>query len=91
MLRGMSYNPQELTAKQFAAEMRVNYRTALNWLDAGLVPGAERRNSPVGEFWAIPVSALKMERPRKGPKPGAQKARKRAAAAAGRRVLPSKR
>jgi predicted site-specific integrase-resolvase len=57
-----------MTTKQFAAEMGVNYRTALNWLDAGLVPGAVRQKSPVGEFWEIPETALKMERPKPGPK-----------------------
>lgn len=57
-----------MTAKQFAAEMGINYRTALNWLDAGLVPGAERKKSPVGDYWEIPSTALKMERPKPGPK-----------------------
>lgn len=63
-----------MTAKQFAGQMGINYRTALNWLDDGLVPGAERRTSPIGEYWEIPAEALNMERPKPGPKPGVKKA-----------------
>ena len=74
MLWNMSKKqPRVMTAKQFAEEMDVNYRTALNWLEAELVPGAERKPSPVGEYWEIPETALKMERPKPGPKPGAKK------------------
>lgn len=58
----------KLTAKQFAERMRVHYRTALNWLSQGLVPGAELKDSPIGEYWEIPETALKMERPKPGPK-----------------------
>ena len=66
----MSKNhPKVMTAKQFAVQMAVNYRTALNWLEAGLVPGAERKLSPIGEYWEISEAALKMERPKPGPKP----------------------
>ena len=61
--------PQMLTAKQFAERMEVNYRTALNWLEADLVPGAERKESLIGSHWEIPLDALKMERPKPGPKP----------------------
>jgi predicted site-specific integrase-resolvase len=61
-----------MTTKQFAEKMGVNYRTALNWLEAGLVPGAERRTSPL-EYWEIPETALKMERPKRGPAPGVKK------------------
>lgn len=60
---------QVMTAKQFAEQMDVNYRTALNWLEAGLVPGAERKSSPIGEYWEISETALSMERPKPGPKP----------------------
>jgi hypothetical protein len=60
-----------MTAKKFAEQMEINYRTALNWLEAGLVPGAERKTSPIGEYWEIPEVALKMERPKPGPKPKA--------------------
>lgn len=65
----MSKKQKTMTTKQFAAQMEVNYRTALNWLEAGLVPGAVRRSSPIGEYWEIPEAALKMERPKPGPKP----------------------
>ena len=58
-----------MTTKQFAEKMGINDRTALNWLEAGLVPEAERVLSPIGEYWAIPQVAPKMERPRPGPKP----------------------
>jgi hypothetical protein len=64
-------HPQVMTAKQFAEQMDVNYRTALNWLEAGLVPGAERKSSPIGEYWEISEAALSMERPKPGPKPKA--------------------
>jgi predicted site-specific integrase-resolvase len=57
-----------MTARQFARRMDVNYRTALNWLNTGLVPGAEMKDSLVGAYWEIPESALKMQRPRPGPK-----------------------
>jgi predicted site-specific integrase-resolvase len=61
-----------MTAKQFAEQMNVNYRTALNWLEDGIVPGAERRTSPIGEYWEIPDTALSMERPKRGPTPKAK-------------------
>jgi hypothetical protein len=64
--------PQMLTAKQFAERMKINYRTALNWLEGQLVPGAERKESLIGSHWEIPVDALRMERPKPGPKPGAK-------------------
>lgn len=57
-----------MTAKQFAEKMEINYRTALRWLDNGLVEGAERKKSPIGDYWEIPASALNMERPKPGPK-----------------------
>jgi hypothetical protein len=62
-----------MTTKQFAEAMEVNYRTALNWLEAELVPGAEKKETLVGTHWEIPESALAMERPKPGPKPGAKK------------------
>jgi predicted site-specific integrase-resolvase len=57
-----------MTAKQFATKMEVNYRTALNWLEAGLVPGAVRKASPIGEYWEVPASASGMVRPKLGRK-----------------------
>jgi predicted site-specific integrase-resolvase len=58
-----------MTARQFAARMGVNYRTALNWLKLGLVPGAVEISVPAltsGRSWEIPESALAMTPPRKG-------------------------
>jgi len=59
-----------LSTSAFAEKMDVNYRTALNWLRAGLVPGAVEHELPggSGNYWAIPVTALSMERPKPGPK-----------------------
>jgi hypothetical protein len=60
---------KNMTAKQFAEKMQINYRTALRWLEDGLVNGAVRKDSPVGAYWDIPAAALEMERPKPGPKP----------------------
>jgi hypothetical protein len=57
-----------LTTRQFAGRKGINYRTALNWLAAGLVPGANLKQSPLGEYWEIPSTALAMDRPKPGPK-----------------------
>ena len=57
-----------VTAKQFAIKMKRDYRTILSWCDKGLVPGARRITSVVGEYWDIPVEALTMEPPKPGPK-----------------------
>ena len=70
MLRPMS-KKKMLTPRQFAEEKGINYRTALNWLEAGLVPGAVRREALAGIYWEIPADALKMEAPKRGPKPKA--------------------
>jgi len=64
----MSKDLPLMTTKQFAEKMGVNYRTALNWLEAGLVPRAKKRSSLAGEHWEIPEMALQMERPKRGPK-----------------------
>lgn len=61
-----------ISTSDFAQRMDINYRTALNWLRAGLVPGAKKRELPggAGVFWEIPITAVEMERPIKpGPKP----------------------
>jgi len=68
----MSNDLPLMTTKQFAEKMGVNYRTALNWLEAGLVPKAKKRSSLVGEHWEIPEIALQMERPKRGPVPKAK-------------------
>jgi hypothetical protein len=75
MLWHMSKKMQRaMTARRFAEQMDINYRTALNWLEAGLVPGAERKQSLAGDHWEIPEAALEMKRPKRGPKPGTTKA-----------------
>lgn len=50
--------PTILTAQQFAARKKIDYRTALNWLKAGIVPGAVERETPIGTYWEIPASAV---------------------------------
>jgi len=62
-----------MTAQVFAEEMGVHYRTALSWLRNGLVPGAVERETPMGNYWQIPLDALQMEKPKPGPKPKATK------------------
>jgi hypothetical protein len=65
-----------ISTSVFAERMNVNYRTALNWLRAGLVPGAIEREMPggAGNFWEIPITALEMKRPMKpGPKKGSKR------------------
>ncbi len=54
------------TAREFAAQMKVTYFCVIRWLRKGLVPGAVKQKSPAGPYWAIPVEALKMERPKPG-------------------------
>jgi hypothetical protein len=58
----------DMTAKEFAEQMKVDYRTALNWLKAELVPGAKWVETPVVSYWEIPASAVGMDPPRRGPK-----------------------
>jgi hypothetical protein len=60
---------QTFTAREFAAAMDVTYTTVLTWLADGRVPGAAKRQSPIGEWWEIPAKALAMEKPKPGPKP----------------------
>lgn len=67
--------PEVISTNVFAEKMAVNYRTALNWLRAGLVPGAVERTLPgnVGNYWEIPITALTMEKPKPGPKKGSKR------------------
>lgn len=66
-----------MTAKEFAQEMKVHYRTALNWLRDGIVPGAEEKPLPIGgTYWEIPRAALKMEKPKRGPAPAKKSTKK---------------
>jgi hypothetical protein len=55
-----------LTAVQFAKEASISYTTVMSWLKQGLVPGAEKKADHRGEYWDIPDTALKMERPKAG-------------------------
>lgn len=68
--------PEMISTTAFAERMAVNYRTALNWLRAGLVPGAIEHQLPggVGNYWEIPVTALEMDKPKPGPKKGSKRA-----------------
>ncbi|HYE72615.1 MAG TPA: hypothetical protein VEF04_04755 [Blastocatellia bacterium] len=62
-----------LTAVQFSKEIGASYPTVINWLDKGLVPNAEKITDERGTVWRIPESALKMSRPKRGPKPQQKK------------------
>lgn len=67
-----------ISTTAFAEKMGIHYRTALNWLRDGLVPGANERELPggIGNYWEIPVTALSMERPKPGPKKGSKRRKK---------------
>lgn len=76
---GKQEKVEMISTSDFAERMDINYRTALNWLRAGFVPGAIKRELPgsAGVYWEIPVTALQMDRPVKpGPKPKAKKEEK---------------
>jgi hypothetical protein len=62
----MKITKDALTSREFAAKMGVTYFCVIRWLRLGIVPGAVKQNSPAGEYWAIPVEALKMDRPKSG-------------------------
>jgi hypothetical protein len=71
---------QMISTRDFAAKMGVNYRTALNWLQAGKVPGAvEMRLANGITFWEIPHTATVVDKPKPGPKPGRKKRKGRIA------------
>ena len=36
----------------------------VTWLEQGIIPGAVKKETPVGSCWLIPESALRMERPK---------------------------
>lgn len=59
---------ETMTTKEFAQQMKIDYRTALNWLRAGIVPGAKLIETPGSGYWDIPSSATAMTRPKTGPK-----------------------
>jgi predicted site-specific integrase-resolvase len=56
------------TAVKFAEKLNISYPTVIRWLKQGIVPDATWEQTPMGKVWQIPESALKMERPRPGPK-----------------------
>jgi hypothetical protein len=60
---------EPMSAHVFAQKMGVHYRTALTWLRDGIVPGAVERETPMGNYWEVPRDALKMTKPKPGPKP----------------------
>jgi len=62
-----------MTAREFARAQRVTYGTVMNWLKKGIVPGAVLMKKGEAAYWHIPETALHMERPKTGPKPGANK------------------
>ncbi|MBI1761362.1 MAG: hypothetical protein HYR56_08000 [Acidobacteria bacterium] len=59
-----------MTAAEFAKRKGVSYRTVLNWIHQGLIPGAIERNSAKGKYWDLPAAALQMEKPKRGSKKG---------------------
>jgi len=62
-----------MTAREFARAQRVTYGTVMNWLKRGIVPGAMLKQKGEATYWYIPETALHMELPKTGPKPGANK------------------
>lgn len=64
---------RKMTAVQFSKELGVSYPTVMAWLSQGIVPGAVKKSDIRGEFWEIPESALQMEHPKRGRKPGTKK------------------
>ena len=59
-----------MTATEFAKIKGVSYRTVLNWLRQGLIPGAVEKISAQGKYWEVPAAALQMEKPKRGAKKG---------------------
>ena len=59
-----------MTATEFAKRKGVSYRTVLNWLRQGLIPGAVEKQSAKGKYWEVPAAALQMEKPKRGAKKG---------------------
>lgn len=53
-----------MNIEQFAEAMKVSTRTVRNWLNAGLIPGAERKEMLVKRtIWVIPTRAVKACQP----------------------------
>ncbi|MGH9824023.1 MAG: helix-turn-helix domain-containing protein [Blastocatellia bacterium] len=55
---------------EVAQRLNESRRTVLNWVMAGIFPGATREETRVGSYWLIPESALKgFEKPKRGRPP----------------------
>jgi hypothetical protein len=66
-----------LTPRQYAVMHGVAYTTVMNWLNQGLISGANKEELPFGGFyWKIPKSAPKPVL-KSGPKPKASKKARR--------------
>ena len=65
-----------LTAKQFAKRAGVAYPTVMKWLRENIIPDANLiTESPLGNYWQIPVTSLDaVEKRKPGPKPKAKAA-----------------
>jgi excisionase family DNA binding protein len=48
-----------LTVKQAAARLGASEGAVRAWCIAGRLPGAKKEESPIGEYWLIPESALR--------------------------------
>jgi hypothetical protein len=56
-----------LTVKEAAQELKVAPSTVRMWLKAGLLSGAELRDSPAGQYWVIPDATIQsFEKPKVG-------------------------
>jgi hypothetical protein len=81
MKKGM---PEMLTAKEFAERAKVSYPTVIKWLRDKVIPDAKKIDTPRGEYWEIPATALAVVFKRKpGPKPGTKQKKKRASRKSG--------
>lgn len=67
-----------MNLKEFAQRMDINYTTAVRWLKLRLIKGAKLRTVGRVKVWEIPESALNMERPKRGYKPGSRKGKDKA-------------
>jgi hypothetical protein len=46
-----------ITTTQFAKDHGLAYPTVARWAKAGIIPGAEREETPRGPVWLIPQSS----------------------------------
>jgi hypothetical protein len=60
-------NNKMLTAKKFAQAAGIPYSTLIDWLEAGLVPGASLVEFAGVSVWQIPADSInKIQRPKMG-------------------------